>query len=137
MVGFIALPTQQPSRRSALKAFTPLSATTSGYAQRPATATNPVVAENEKEGARDWQLTRVRLDKGGGFRAAAVEGYVSHQSVAAGERMTLHVSTNPVAEFVVEIFRTGYYGGPGAAHGHPRSFPRASPAGAGTGARRP
>ncbi len=70
--------------------------------------------ENAKEGARDWQLTRVRLDKNGGFRAPAVEGYCSRQSVLAGETLEIMVSTNPPAQFTIEIFRTGYYGGRGA-----------------------
>ena len=70
--------------------------------------------ENSREGARDWQLTRVRLDKNGGFRAPLIEGYCSRQSVLAGESLDIFVSTNPAAKFTVEIFRTGYYGGRGA-----------------------
>lgn len=46
---------------------------------------NPIEAENRREGAPDWQLTRVRLEKNGGFRSPAIEGYCSRQSVAAGE----------------------------------------------------
>ena len=72
--------------------------------------------ENEREGARDWQLTRVRLDKNGGYRAPAVEGYCSRQSVLAGESLDIMVSTNPPSQFTIEIFRTGYYGGRGARH---------------------
>ena len=72
--------------------------------------------ENAKEGARDWQLTRVRLDKNGGYRAPAVEGYCSRQSVLAGESLDIMVSTNPPSNFTIEIFRTGYYGGRGARH---------------------
>ncbi|MEO6788358.1 MAG: twin-arginine translocation signal domain-containing protein, partial [Chthoniobacteraceae bacterium] len=72
--------------------------------------------ENAKEGARDWQLTRVRLDKNLGFRASNIEGYCSKQSVLAGESLDFMVSTNPPAKFIIEIFRTGYYGGRGARH---------------------
>ncbi len=36
---------------------------------------NVIARENAKPGARDWQLTRVRLDKIGGFRSPHVEGY--------------------------------------------------------------
>jgi hypothetical protein len=69
--------------------------------------------ENAKAGAHDWQLTRVRLDQTK-FRAPDIEGYCSRQSVAAGETLDIMVSTAFPTEFVIEIFRTGYYGGAGA-----------------------
>ena len=47
---------------------------------------NLIQLENRKEGARDWQLTRVRLDEREGFRSSDIEGYCSKQSVAAGRR---------------------------------------------------
>jgi hypothetical protein len=74
---------------------------------------NPIVVENRKEGARDWQLTRVRPDAGG-FRSELIEGYCSRQSVAAGESIDIMVSTKPTREFTVEFFRMGYYDGRGA-----------------------
>lgn len=74
---------------------------------------NPIEIENAKEGARDWQLTRVRLD-GGQFRSPWIEGYCSRQSVRAGESIDIRVSTNPVRSFRIEFFRMGYYGGRGA-----------------------
>jgi hypothetical protein len=70
--------------------------------------------ENKKEGARDWQLTRVRLDKPQGFRSPWIEGYCSKQSVAAGESIDILVSTDPPEPCIIEIFRTGFYGGRGA-----------------------
>jgi hypothetical protein len=76
--------------------------------------------ENSKEGARDWQLTRVRVQpaKGGApgdaYRSPSIEGYCSRQSVSAGDEIAFHVSTNPASRFVIEVFRTGYYGGRGA-----------------------
>lgn len=76
---------------------------------------NRIQQENAKAGSTDWQLTRVRLDKGaGGFRSPFIEGYCSRQSVKAGEALDIFVSTNPAARFKIEIFRTGYYGGRGA-----------------------
>ncbi|MCC6421157.1 MAG: hypothetical protein IT429_23215 [Gemmataceae bacterium] len=81
---------------------------------RKAAPANPIQEENRKPGALDWQLTRVRLDKSGGFRASAIEGYCSHQSVQAGDTLKIMVSTTPAARFKIEIFRTGYYGGRGA-----------------------
>ncbi|MDR3401642.1 MAG: twin-arginine translocation signal domain-containing protein [Chthoniobacter sp.] len=90
----------------------PLSAT-----ERKATR---IAEENEKPGARDWQLTRVRIQHvaGGapneGYRSPWIEGYASRQSVAAGETIDFMVSANPPARFKIDVFRTGYYGGRGA-----------------------
>lgn len=86
-------------------------------AAAPASAgpANPIEAENALPGATDWQLTRVRIDKGG-FRSPWVEGYCSRQSVEAGESLDIMVSTNPAQPFKIEIFRMGYYGGRGARH---------------------
>ena len=79
-----------------------------------ARSTNPITLENQKPGTRDWQLTRVRLDKTGGYRSPGIEGYCSAQSVQAGDRLDIMVSTRPAASFQIEIFRTGYYQGLGA-----------------------
>ena len=73
-----------------------------------------IAEENRRPGSLDWQLTRVRLDQPQGVRASAIEGYCSRQSVLAGESLDLFVSTAPAARFLIEIFRTGYYGGRGA-----------------------
>jgi hypothetical protein len=84
-------------------------------AAAPATGRPPLIPqENAKPGALDWQLTRMRLDKTGGFRSPSIEGYCSKQSVQAGESLGILVSTNPPRPFQIEIFRTGYYGGRGA-----------------------
>ena len=77
------------------------------------TKPNPIELENRREGARDWQLTRVRVDLDG-FRSPMIEGYCSRQSVAAGETIDIMVSAEPAKRFRIEIFRTGYYGGRGA-----------------------
>lgn len=68
--------------------------------------------ENQEPGSLDWQLTRVRPDRDG-FRTPWIEGYCSRQSVAAGDTIDFHVSTNPPRPFRIEIFRMGYYGGRG------------------------
>ena len=81
-----------------------------------------IAEENQKPGALDWQLTRVRIQHlaGGapneGNRSPMIEGYASRQSVEAGETIDFMVSTNPPARFTIEVFRTGYYGGRGARH---------------------
>src|SRR5690606_31660133 len=74
---------------------------------------NPIVIENRKRGTTDWQLTRVRPDSKG-FRSIAIEGYCSRQSVKAGDRLDIMVSTDPVRNFRIDFYRTGYYGGTGA-----------------------
>lgn len=79
-----------------------------------AASPNPILIENRKPGAADWQLTRVRLEKQAGFRSPFIEGYCSHQSIEAGETLRIHCSTRPAARFGIEIFRMGYYGGAGA-----------------------
>lgn len=83
-------------------------------AKSAAGAKNLIAEENARPGSRDWQLTRVRLDKQAGFRAPDIEGYCSRQSVKAGEKLEIFVSTKKPARFEIEIFRTGYYGGCGA-----------------------
>lgn len=74
---------------------------------------NPIVAENQRAGAVDWQLTRVRIVDPG-CRTPEIEGYCSRQSVAAGDTLDIMVSTNPPRDFRLEFFRTGYYSGRGA-----------------------
>ena len=89
-------------------------ATTGGaHAAAPGTRANVIAAENAREGSRDWQLTRVRVDKDG-FRSPWIEGYCSRQSVRAGESIDIMVSAQPARAFRLEVFRTGYYGGRGA-----------------------
>jgi hypothetical protein len=73
-----------------------------------------IASENRKPGAADWQLTKVRMISQNGVRSPFIEGYCSRQSVEAGEKLKIMVSTDPPSRFVLEIFRTGYYGGQGA-----------------------
>jgi len=75
---------------------------------------NLIQRENSREGATDWQLTRVRINQEDGCRSEEIEGYCSKQSVAAGEKLQIMVSTDPASRFKLEIFRMGYYGGRGA-----------------------
>ena len=70
--------------------------------------------ENEKPGTRDWLLTNAYIDPDTWWRSPRIEGYCSEVSVRAGDSLNIMVSTNPVSEFSLEIFRTGYYGGTGA-----------------------
>ena len=100
-----------PSRRDFIKA-TAAAASLAGNVQSASIRQpNLIKKENSREGARDWQLTRVRPS---GFRTPAIEGYCSRQSVKAGETLDIMVSTEPAARFNLEIFRMGFYGGRGA-----------------------
>src|SRR5262245_20558491 len=80
----------------------------------PSNSENIIVAENAKVGHGDWQLTRVAMDRIGGIRSPRIEGYCSQQSVAAGETIEFKISVDPMAQFQIDIFRMGYYGGAGA-----------------------
>jgi hypothetical protein len=95
---------------------------TAGIDSAPLTAAtgpkgdNPITKENAKRGTRDWLLTKtdVIMDEPVElWRSPRIEGYCSETSVAAGETLKIMVSTNPVSEFNLEIYRTGYYGGTG------------------------
>ncbi|HTN74374.1 MAG TPA: N,N-dimethylformamidase beta subunit family domain-containing protein [Pirellulaceae bacterium] len=96
----------------ALSSAVTATASASADQERPSRE-NPIVAENKLPGALDWQLTRVRVDAKG-FRSPWIEGYCSHQSVAADDELRIFVSTNPARKYRLEIFRMGYYGGRGA-----------------------
>ncbi len=73
-------------------------------------------AENRKAGTNEWQLTKVWPNRGKGFRTALIEGYCGRQSVEAGERLPVYVSTSPARRFTIDIYRMGYYGGAGGRH---------------------
>ena len=73
-------------------------------------------AENQREGTTDWQLTYTRVDPKTRWRCPWIEGYVSRQSVRAGEPLDFFVSTNPAARYVIDIYRLGYYQGKGGRH---------------------
>lgn len=107
----------KPTRRSFLaSAAAPALAFSQGTSSACAAEakTNLIREENAKPGADDWQLTRVRLDERAGMRSSDIEGYCSKQSVAAGEKLEIFVSVKVPADYQLEIFRTGYYGGKGA-----------------------
>ncbi len=77
------------------------------------TGDNRITKENAKPGTRDWLLTNTYIDPDTWWRSPRIEGYCSEMSVSAGDTLKIMVSTNPVSEFSLEIFRTGYYGGTG------------------------
>src|SRR4030095_12152268 len=77
---------------------------------------NPIQAENRRRGAAEWQLTNVRLVNTRGFRSKAMEGYCSHQSIEAGQKLRIMASCDPPGRFQIDIFRMVYYGGAEARH---------------------
>ena len=81
----------------------------------PAAARQPdlIKTENSKPGA-SFQLTRMMPDNAKSYRTSLIEGYCSRQSVKAGEKIDIFVSTKPVARFTIDVFRMGYYGGAGS-----------------------
>ena len=108
------------SRRDLLKSAAAAGmAFTAGVQGTPQTAAaaltgdNRIRKENAKPGTRDWMLTNTYIDPDTLWRSPRIEGYCSETSVRAGDTLKIMVSTNPVSEFSLEIFRTGYYGDAG------------------------
>jgi hypothetical protein len=111
------------SRRDLLKSAAAVGlAFTAGVGRAPQASAadpngdNPIRKENAKPGTRDWLLTKTDVTKNEPvelWRSPRIEGYCSDTSVSAGDTLKIMVSTNPVSEFDLEIFRTGYYGGTG------------------------
>ena len=93
-----------------------------------------IVLENRKQGTRDWQLTRIWVNQGN-YRTSLIEGYCSHQSVGAGDTLSIFVSTDPAKRFMLDIYRMGYYGGTGGrlmqsigpVQGYPQPTPKQGP----------
>jgi len=103
------------SRRSLLK--TGLAAALAPLAARAATAggrpSSVIVDENRRPGTTDWQLTFVRTQN---YRSEMIEGYCSHTSVRAGEKLGVFLSANPGTDVTIDVYRIGYYGGKGGRH---------------------
>jgi len=84
-----------------------------------------IKAENDREGTLDWQLTYTRIDPrtrctrfGGGLggRSTMIEGFVSRASVRPGDKLDFFVSSDPPSQFVIDLYRLGYYQGKGGRH---------------------
>ena len=69
--------------------------------------------ENARPGTKDWMLVKTGVDPATKYRSPKIEGFVSHQSVRAGETVQFYVSTNPASRWNLKIYRMGYYGGDG------------------------
>src|SRR5260370_18176548 len=90
----------------------------------PTMAASPdlIKAENQKPGTTDWLLKNTRVDPKTRWRCPWIEGYCSHTSIRAGERLEITVSTNPPSPFVIDLYRLGSYDGKGGRH-LPRPVP--------------
>jgi hypothetical protein len=83
-----------------------LGATDASSERTGALQTNPIVAENARAGTTSWLESFHVID--------AIEAYSSEISVAPGETVHFHVSTNPAELYHIHIYRLGWYGGAGA-----------------------
>ena len=85
---------------------------------RAAPPDSRVTAENRKPGTVEWQLKHYSFDSntGSGLRSPRLEGYCSEVSVYPGEKIEFLVSTDPPGKFILDLYRTGYYGGKGGRH---------------------
>ncbi len=106
-----------------------------GCRRRAPASPDLIRAENERPGTTDWMLASTRVDPAARFRCPWIEGYCSATSVAAGEKLSFMVSTDPPSPFVLDLYRLGYYGGKGGRHllqlgpfhGTPQPLPEIGP----------
>lgn len=105
--------TQFIDRRLLLKGVVAGSAALSSWPALAALKRQLIAEENQRPGTRDWLLNNTRIDPATRYRSPGIEGYCSHTSIRAGERLLFFVSTNPAADFSLDIYRMGYYGGAG------------------------
>jgi len=75
-----------------------------------------IAEENKYSGTKEWVLNNTKLDSEEKYRCPWIEGYCSHQSILAGEKLQIFVKTNPVSDFHIDFYRMGYYQGNGARH---------------------
>jgi hypothetical protein len=90
-----------------------------GWAQKKTSKPDNIITrENSNPGTTDWILTNVTRHEDepydeGWHRRTEIEGYVSHMSIKAGDTLNIYVSTDPPSDYMIEIFRMGFYGGKG------------------------
>src|SRR5690606_24386360 len=81
--------------------------------------------ENAKPGTLEWQLQYTGFDTPltmasypmvRYLRSLNIEGYVDKTSLYPGESLDFKVSMDPPGNFIIDIYRMGYYGGKGGRH---------------------
>ncbi len=75
--------------------------------QPPSSYTNPIPGENQKAGDPNWRAGR-RASSG------EVDLYLSTDSAAVGENISVMISSNPPSPADVDVYRIGHYAGAGA-----------------------
>src|SRR5215210_1455483 len=76
-------------------------------------ADNPIVIENQQPGSTGWQFS---VDASGTPSNATnheIEGYASLTSVNKGGQISFMVSLSSAAQYTMDVYRMGYYGGSG------------------------
>src|SRR5690606_19116678 len=91
----------------------------------PAKKEGLIAEENSKPGTLEWQLQYTAFDTPltmasypmvRYLRSLNIEGYVDKTSLYPGESMDFKVSIDPPGNFIIDIYRMGYYGGKGGRH---------------------
>ena len=103
-----ATPTVTPSKTTGMATATPTATLTGTAPPNPCAApANAIVAENCLAGnpASEWDI--------GGAGDASIQGFATDISVNRGGTVSFKVNTN-AANFRLDIYRMGYYGGMGA-----------------------
>jgi hypothetical protein len=77
---------------------------------------NLIAKENTLPGTRSWLLTKTHIAPATKYRSPRIEGYCDKTSLRAGDPIQFFISTNPRADFTIDLYRTGYYQGNGARH---------------------
>jgi hypothetical protein len=72
----------------------------------PQALANPITDENGLAGSPGWERSQADTPN--------IDGYTSKTSVAPGETLGFSVSTSPVVNFRIVIYRLGWYNGAGA-----------------------
>lgn len=70
-------------------------------------AANPIQTENQLPGTTAWQITNPSTE-------GQIQGYTGEDSVNAGQKLDLYVST-AAKSYTVQVYRLGYYQGLGGA----------------------
>ena len=67
---------------------------------------NPILAENQRAGDIDWNIS--------GIGDPLIQGFATNMSVNHGSTVQFKVDVNPAGPFHLDIYRIGYYNGAGA-----------------------
>lgn len=95
------------------------------HCETPEPVDLPIIEiENAKPGTTAWLPSNVDMSdtcvldylewqESGICRIESIEAYCSKTSVRAGDSIDVYVSTNPISQYTVALYRMGYYGGNG------------------------